>query len=142
MTWADRLRPVRRWVGRVEVWEARRFGRTGLGALARTPVLTLETIGRRTGRRRSTVVACLAVDDGWVIAGGAGGQRAVDWVANVRARPDVEVVVDRRRVRVVAEEVTRDDAWRVQALTRWPQIRTYEARSGRTTPVFLLRPTD
>lgn len=144
MQWPDRVRPLRRWVGRLEAWEIRRFGRSGLGLLGRTDVLVLETVGRRTGHRRSTPVACLRIEDGWLIAGGAGGQRSVDWVANLRARPEAAIVVGRQRVAVVAEEArgaagtTRRD----QALARWPQIRVYEARSGRTTPVFLLRPVD
>lgn len=139
MTWADRLWPVRRWVGRVEVREVRWLGRSGLGLFARTPVLVLETVGRRTGRHRSTVVACIPTGEGWLIAGGAGGQTSVDWVANLRACREAEIVVSRKRLAVLAHEVTDADLREV-ALTRWPRIRTYEARSGRTTPIFLLRP--
>ncbi len=110
--------------------------------LWRTKVLVLETTGRKSGQRRSTPVAYRRLDDGdYLVVGGAGGQRTpVDWVANLRADPRAEVVVDRRREDVIADELTGDErtqAW-TEARKVWPQIDNYERSAGREVPVFRL----
>ena len=144
MTMADRLRPLRRIVGPIEAAEIRRFGRSGLSLVFRTPVLVLETTGRRSGRTRSTPLAYHRDDDGsLLVVGGAGGQTVIaDWVVNLRAMPSAVVVVDRSRVAVVADELTgveRSEAWEVLVRV-WPRIATYERRAARALPVFRLVP--
>lgn len=139
---ADRLRPLRRIVGPIEAWEIRRFGRSGLSLVFRTPVLVLETTGRRSGRTRRTPLACHRDDDGsLLVVGGAGGQTAVaDWVWNLRAEPSAVAVVGRERVAVRAVELagsSRADAW-ARLLRVWPRIAAYERRAGRPVPVFRL----
>jgi len=109
-------------------------------------VLVLETTGRKSGQRRSTAVAYRRLQDGnYLVIGGAGGQRTpVDWVANLRADPRAEVVVDRRREDVLAEELlgdARTEAW-AEARNAWPQIDNYERSAGREVPVFRLRRAD
>lgn len=105
-------------------------------------MLVLHTRGRRTGRRRDTPLAVHEAADGtlWLV-GGAGGQTAIpDWVANLRAEPAAEVTLDRRRLPVLATEVTgpdRDGAWRTLREV-WPRIDVYERRAGRPVPVFRL----
>lgn len=139
----DRLRPVRRALRGVEAAQVRRFGRSVLSTSFRTPVLVLETVGRRSGRPRQTALAFHRLPDGdLLIVGGAGGQRRTpDWVANVRAHPDVHVVVDRVRRPMTAVELladARSSAWD-EARRVWPQIERYERRAGRPIPVFRVR---
>src|SRR5688572_18583150 len=104
---ADRLRPLRRLVGPIEAAQVRRFGRSGLSVVFRTPVLALDTTGRRTGATRTTPLAYHRAEDGTLlVVGGAGGQTTTaDWVRNLRAHPDATVTVDRRRRRVCAVEL-------------------------------------
>jgi deazaflavin-dependent oxidoreductase (nitroreductase family) len=140
------MRWLRRWVGRIEVAEVRRFGRSGIGLFARTPVLELRTVGRRTGRARSTPVAYHEDRDGTLfVVGGAGGQQRIpDWVANLRAHPDAQVLV-RREVRpVTAVELSGDERAAVwpALVAVWPRIATYERRAGRPVPVFRLVPRE
>jgi len=139
----DRLRPVRRALRGIEAAQVRRFGRSLLSTLFRTRALVLETVGRRSGRIRSTALAYHRLaDGGLVVVGGAGGQRRVpDWVANVRADPQVHVVVDRVRRPMTAMELGRDQRRAVWDEVRevWPRIETYERRAGRPIPVFELR---
>lgn len=140
----DRLRPIRRALRGVEAAQVRRFGRSVLSTLFRTPVLVLETTGRRSGRQRQTALAFHRRPDGdLLIVGGAGGQRRTpDWVANVRAHPEVHVIVDRRRRPMTATELRhheRATAWD-EARRIWPQIERYERWAGRPVPVFRLRP--
>src|SRR5690606_16106134 len=71
---ADLIRPVRRLAGRVESAEVRWFGHSILSILFRQRVLVLETMGRKTGARRRTVVAYREAGGQVVVVGGAGGQ--------------------------------------------------------------------
>jgi deazaflavin-dependent oxidoreductase (nitroreductase family) len=141
---ADRIRPLRRLVGPIEAAEIRRFGRSGLSVLFRTPVLVLETTGRRSGATRSTPLAVHRCADGsLLVVGGAGGQTTTaDWVLNLRADPDAVAVVDRQRRPVRAIELAgaeRERTW-AELLEVWPRIATYERRAGRPVPVIRLEP--
>ncbi|HEV2069427.1 MAG TPA: nitroreductase/quinone reductase family protein [Acidimicrobiales bacterium] len=128
----------------VEAAQVRRFGRSLVSLAFRTPVLALETIGRRSGAKRSTTLAFQRVDDGTLlVVGGAGGQaRVPDWVANLRANPQAVAWVDRAPLPVRAVEMTgadREEAWRHLSHV-WPRIDRYERRAGRRVPVFRLLP--
>lgn len=138
----DWLRPLRRLAAVAEVREARWFGRSAIGAVAGTPVLVLESVGRRTAEPHATVLAYFEHDGAWVVAAGAGGQSRVDWVANVRAQPEVAVVVDKVRHLVRAEQPVgvEDHVLRELALGRFPRLQTYERVAGRSAPIFVLRP--
>lgn len=140
----DRLRPLRRAVRGAEVALVVRTGRSVVSRLARTPVLVLETVGRRSGAPRRSVVAYHRLDGGdLLVVGGAAGQtRVPDWIANLRARPEVHVVVDRHRQPVIARELAgaeRAEHWQ-RATELWPRIEIYQRRAGRPVPVFLLTP--
>jgi deazaflavin-dependent oxidoreductase (nitroreductase family) len=139
----DRLRPLRRLAAPIEAAEIRRFGRSVLSTLYRTPVLVLETTGRRTGRIRSTPLAYHRdVDGSLLVVGGAGGQaRTPDWVHNLRAAPHGAITVGRVRREVTATELTgheREAAW--PELRRvFPRIDQYERQAGHPIPVFRFR---
>jgi len=142
----DRLRPLRRALAPIEAAQVRRFGRSVLSAIFRTPVLLLHTTGRRTGRERVTTLAFAEDEDGsLLVVGGSGGQaRVPDWVLNLRAHPGAAVTVERTRLDVVADELVGAERARVwpQLRERWPRIETYERRAGRTAPVFRLARSD
>jgi deazaflavin-dependent oxidoreductase (nitroreductase family) len=140
----DRLRPVRRLTAGLEATQVKRLGRSGLSLVARTPVLVLETTGRKSGRRRETTLAYLALDgEQLLVVGGAGGQtRLPDWVANLRADPTVAVTLNRVRRPMDAHELDgaeREAAW-AKALDAWPRVESYESRAGRPVPVVRLTP--
>ncbi len=127
-----------------EAAQIRRFGRSMVSLVLRTPVLVLETTGRRSGARRSTALAYHRLHDGTLlVVGGAGGQaRVPDWVANLRASPEAVATVDRVPTPVRAVEMRgadREEAWR-HLRGVWPQIEKYERRAGRRVPVFRLVP--
>ena len=140
-TIADRLRPLIRIAARLEVLQLRLFGVSGISLLRRRDVLVLETVGRRTGKRRRAAVSYLRGPGGsFRIGGGAGGMTRVDWVANLRAMDEAVVYVRRRRLRVGVAELhgsTRDDA-HAAAEARWPEVRRYEEVSARRIPYFEL----
>ncbi len=137
-------------LNRIEAAQIERVGRSIVSTLYRTPVLVLITTGRHTAQERRTPLAYLAEpangtgmgDADLIIVGGAAGQRRTpDWVANLRRRPNAEVVVGRERVPVQAIEVSgaaRDALWPT-LVARSPRIARYEELAGRTVPVFRLR---
>jgi deazaflavin-dependent oxidoreductase (nitroreductase family) len=138
----DRARALRRFARPIEAAQIRWLGGSVVSLVARTPVLLLHTTGRRSGSARVTPLAYHRDDEGrFLIVGGASGQvRVPDWVANVRADPDVAITVDRNRVEVRAEELGGDErraTWAALA-TVWPRIDTYEQRAGRPVPVIRL----
>ena len=140
----DRVRFDRRLTRGIEAAQVKHFGRSPVSLIARTPVLVLETTGRRSGRQRESTLAYLPLDDGQLlVVGGAGGQtRLPDWVANRRANPEVTVTVNRERRLMHAAELDgaeRATAWKL-ALAEWPRIASYESKAGRPVPVIRLVP--
>lgn len=140
------LRRLIRLVNRLEAALVRRTGRSAFAFVYRTPVLVLETTGRRSALLRSTPVAYRPAGDGtWLIVGGAAGiRRTPDWVANLRSEPRAGAVVDRQHLAVTARELTGDERSTVWAelTTVWPRIERYQQRSGRVVAVFVLTPVD
>ena len=136
------LRLVRSASARVESAQIRRTGSSVLAHVFHTDVLVLITTGRKTGRSRRTPLAYASTPDGWLISGSAAGQPRVDWIANLRASSDAEVVVKRRTHHVTASEPTGAayDSARELVVQRWPRVLGYEAASGRAVPIFRLLP--
>lgn len=140
--WVDRTRPLWRLANRCEVMLLRQFGTSGMSLLRRSPLLVVETTGRRTGRLRAAPVAYWEHDGSFYVGGGAAGMTRVDWVANLRANPTASIVVRRNRIAVSVEELTGGDydAARAHALTLWPGVPRYERLSGRRVPYFRMTP--
>lgn len=141
MSRADRFRWYWRFTNPLEALQVRWTGASGFALIRRTPVLVIETTGRRSGRRRRTVISYWEHEGRIHIGGGAAGMTRVDWVANLRAHPDAVVYVKRRRMPVLGRELKgqEEELARQQAFTRWPHAAKYE-RSGRRIPFFRLDP--
>lgn len=75
------------------------------------PVLSLTTVGRRSGRERSTAVAYVRHGEGWAVGAlNLGSDRTPAWCLNLMSDPDGWVEVEGRRVPVRAREATGDEA--------------------------------
>ena len=118
----------------------------GRGPLGRNlGVLNVVVIatGHSTGRRRE--VPLFAAEDGdrlVVVGSNAGGDRDPAWVANLRANPDVHVLVGPRQRSVRAREVhgeERDRLW-AMAAGAYPGYDDYARWTERRIPVFALEP--
>ena len=138
----DRLRAMWKYGNRLEAFELRHFGTSGMSILGRNTMLVIETTGRTTGKRRRTPVAYWREGDAIFIGGGAAGMTRVDWLANVRTQPRCAVWLKRKRMQVVATELdgAAYDAARAYAFARWPFTKKYEELSGRRVPYFRLDP--
>ncbi len=114
------------------------------GKLGHIPMALMYTIGAKSGQVRMIPLQCYpAAPEGvLVIASNNGQHRHPSWYYNLKAHPEIDVLVGRERRRVRAEEL---DAKR-DAL-EWPHMRKknreiedYRTRAGnRKLPIFLLR---
>jgi len=101
------------------------------------------TTGRRSGDARA--VTLYAFDDGerLVIVGSRGGaSRDPAWAVNLRADPHARVKVGREERAVRATEVDgpeRDRLWEL-VCADFPLYATYQRRTKRTIPLFVLEP--
>src|SRR5215212_1965794 len=114
-----------------------RIGRRWFGG----PVMVLETVGRNSGRSRSTPVLYLRDGDDLVVIPSNGGMtRTPAWWLNLRAAGEGVAVVrgERRRVRPrIAQGDERERLW--QAFARmYPQVDEYTEYTDRDFPVVVL----
>lgn len=88
-----------------------RFGPLFAGKL---PVLALSTTGRKSGERRSSVVAYLREGDRFaVVASNAGSDRTPAWWLNLQADPRAEVDADGEHLEVRARRADPEEQERL-----------------------------
>ena len=130
------------WLHRAAVTVSR--GRVG-GSLVGLPSLELVTVGRRSGRPRSSMLtAPLTLGQTLVIVASAGGNdEHPSWFLNLRDHPRVRVAVGGGpAVDMVARVATteeRDRLW-PQIVAALPNYARYQERTSRVIPVVLLDP--
>lgn len=105
--------------------------------------LEIRTVGRRSGEPRMTLLSFLRDGDNLVVIGSnAGFDRPPGWSLNLEARPDADVVLDGRTMRVRAHRAAaaeREGLW--SRIVAWnPTYRRYQERAGREVPVVVLEP--
>jgi deazaflavin-dependent oxidoreductase (nitroreductase family) len=117
-------------------------GRLTMTGVPTLPMLTLTTIGRKSGTPRDTQLAYHADGGDWLVVASAMGQeRHPDWSYNLQATPDAEVQLRGARMRVRAQLLSDDEKDRVWPAIKEtiPQMAVYERRTTRNIRVFRLR---
>ncbi|MDA4123771.1 MAG: nitroreductase family deazaflavin-dependent oxidoreductase [Thaumarchaeota archaeon] len=116
------------------------YGKLG-GYFAGSPVLLLNTKGRRSGKNHVVPVMYLKDGDRYLVfASKAGADTHPHWYLNLKAHPDVLVEVGDEKVDMHAEEITgkeRDSHYKRQA-TLYPTFAEYERKTKRVIPVMAL----
>lgn len=132
-----------RWTGKLNVPLYRLSGGRVAGKIGRAPVLLLTTTGRKSGQPRTTPVVYLADgDDVVLIDTNAGNTKIPAWSLNLKASPEAEVEVGRRRLPVrarVAEGEERADLWR-KHIAQYEGFDHYREKLDREITVFVLEP--
>lgn len=114
------------------------------GSLAGMPVVVLETVGRKSGAVRRTMLTAPVVDGETVVlvASYGGDDRHPAWYLNLAANPDVVVEVGGERREMRARTATAEEK-----AAYWPRIVAayrgyagYQKRTERDIPVVLLDP--
>jgi len=116
------------------------FGRFG-----KMPVVMLTTTGRKSGRRRTTMLTSPVQEDGRVVlvASYGGDDRHPAWFLNLRDHPSVEVTTGGRRRTMKARVASSEERARL-----WPEVvqaysgyGQYQTRTSREIPLVILEPT-
>jgi deazaflavin-dependent oxidoreductase (nitroreductase family) len=113
---------------------------TGFGM----PVVILVTTGRKTGKKRETVLTSPLVEGDTVvlIASYGGDDRHPAWYLNLRDQPDVELDVkgDRRPMRArVASPEEKAELW-PRIVASYKGYDSYQRKTDRDIPVVILEP--
>jgi deazaflavin-dependent oxidoreductase (nitroreductase family) len=107
------------------------------------PTLLLTTIGRRTGRRRTTPLLYVAEGEAIaVLATNFGQSNHPAWAYNLHAEPEADIQIGRHRARYrahLADPAEFDRLW-PQFVELWPAYEDYRRRSGRDVMLFVLEP--
>ena len=107
------------------------------------PMLLLDHVGARSGRRRTSPLAYVRDGDSFVVIASKGGHpRNPGWFHNLRAHPDttIQVGAAKRAVRArVATPVERERLW-PRAVEAWGPYESYQRRTKRQIPLVILEP--
>lgn len=118
-------------------------GRVG-GRIPGLPsLLLLETVGAKSGKRRTTPLVYMADGDDFVVVASKGGFPSnPGWLYNLRAHPETQIQIGGERIRVRAHEATDEERARIwpRAVEYNPHWGRYERRTERKIPVVFLRP--
>jgi deazaflavin-dependent oxidoreductase (nitroreductase family) len=106
--------------------------------------VTLTTTGRKTGRPREINLYAWPDGDRLVIVGSRGGSaRNPAWVHNLRTEPRATVRRGKQSDEMRAHEVEggaeRERLWQL-VTAAFPLYKSYQRRTARTIPLFVLEP--
>lgn len=108
------------------------------------PVIILTTRGARSGKVRKAPLMRVEHDGTYAVVASLGGApQHPSWYHNVRANPEVELQDGAERHKYLAREVTGDEKarWWQRAVEAFPDYATYQRRTSRDIPVFVLERT-
>lgn len=132
-----------RWTGKLNTPLYRLSGGRIGGKVGRAPVLLLTTTGRKSGQPRTAPVLYLADgDDVILINTNAGNAKIPAWSLNLKANPEAEIEIGRKRKAVrarIAEGEERAELWR-KSNVQYAGFDDYEAKLNREISVFVLEP--
>jgi F420H(2)-dependent quinone reductase len=109
----------------------------------RAPILLLDHVGAKSGKRRTSPLLYIPDGERYVIVASKGGfPKHPAWFHNLRAQPDVTVQVGsaKREVRArVATGTERERLWR-RAVELYGPYADYQKRTERQIPLVVLEP--
>mgnify|MGYP001825581636 FL=1 len=115
-----------------------------LNSFGTMPVVELHTVGRTSGKPRTTMLTAPIHDgDTYVLVASKGGDdRDPDWYRNLIANPDIELTVDGRTLEMTARVATDEEKAEM-----WPRIveaykgyAGYQNKTDRNIPVVVCEP--
>lgn len=121
-------------------------GVVGHRVLFGNPTLLLRTVGRKTGRARTSALTYGRDGvDYLVTASNGGSPRPPGWLANVKAEPECEIQVGRRKLAVVARATLPDDPdyarrWAIVDEVNQGRYSAYQKLTKRPIAVVVLTP--
>ena len=119
-------------------------GRLGGRFRKGVPVLLLTTIGRKTGKQRTTPLLYLEDGGRYVVVASVGGAPTHPaWYLNLRRNPAATVQIGSRKLGVNAETAGPEERARLgtEVTRMYPQDDDYQSKTSRTIPVVTLTPS-
>jgi F420H(2)-dependent quinone reductase len=115
------------------------------GDLRGKPVIVLTSVGAKTGKLRKTALMRVEHEGLYAVVASMGGapQNPV-WYYNLKANPHVELQDRATKRDYLAREVTGAEkaAWWERAAEAWPDYASYQAKTDRQIPIFVLEPME
>jgi deazaflavin-dependent oxidoreductase (nitroreductase family) len=118
-------------------------GRVGGRLPGVPPMLALDHVGARSGKRRTTLLVNMPDGEDFLIVAAKGGHpENPSWLYNLRAHPDTEIQIGSRRITVRAREADAEERQRLwpMAATYNSHWRRYQRRTRREIPLLILAP--
>jgi F420H(2)-dependent quinone reductase len=116
-----------------------RLGGTAYGV----PVALVESVGRKSGKRRTHPLLCREDGENLVIIASKGGvNKHPAWYLNLKAQPETNAWWKGKKRRVRAREAEgeeRERLWKLMA-DGYPTYEDYQRRTDRQIPVVVLEP--
>lgn len=132
-----------RWTGKLNVPLYRLSGGRIGNKVGDGPVLLLTTTGRKSGQQRTAPVLYLERGEAMVLIDTNGGnEKLPGWSHNLKAKPEAEVQIGRRKVDVmarVAQGAEREELWRA-CNEQYGGFDDYVKWLDRTPSVWVLEP--
>ncbi|MGN2641576.1 nitroreductase family deazaflavin-dependent oxidoreductase [Nocardia takedensis] len=122
-------------------------GRLGHRLLFGNPTLLLRTVGRKSGKTRTTALTYARDGEHYLVVASAGGApKAPDWLANLRARPDSGIQVGTTEFEVHARITLPADPdyarrWKLLDSVNKGRYTLHQNKTERTIPIIELTPS-
>ena len=130
------------WV-RDQVEEYESSGGTSGTTLRGVPVIVITSVGASSGKLRKNPVMRVAHEGTYAaVASKGGAPEHPDWYRNLVEHPLVELQDGPAQGDDIAREVSGEErgAWWRRAVEVWPDYATYQTKTDREIPVFVLEP--
>lgn len=118
-------------------------GRVGGRLPGVPPMLVLDHVGAKSGKRRTTPLVYMPDGENFLIVAAKGGHpENPSWLHNLRVHPDTEIQIGPRRIQVHATEADTQERQRLwpMAATYNSHWRHYQRRTHREIPLLILTP--
>ena len=115
------------------------------GELRGVPVIVLTSVGAKTGKLRKTALMRVEHEGVYAVVASLGGApKNPVWYQNLKSNPHVELQDRAIKRDYLAREVSGHEKaiWWERAVQAWPDYATYQARTDRQIPVFVLDPME
>ena len=115
-----------------------------LNSFGTMKVVELHTVGRTSGKKRTTMLTAPIHEDGnYVLVASKGGDdRDPDWYRNLVANPDIELTIDGKTLEMTARVASEEEKTEM-----WPRIveaykgyAGYQEKTDRAIPVVVCEP--
>jgi len=107
------------------------------------PIIVLTSVGAKTGKLRKTALMRVEHEGVYAVVASMGGApKHPVWYHNLTANPHVELQDGATRRDYTAREVSGEEkaVWWERSVAAWPDYATYQAKTDRQIPVFVLEP--